>query len=525
MSSGPVYRAVFGVAGVLLASRLLGFVREVVIADRFGTSADYDLYLIAIMFSALAYGILNYAGYYLFVPYLTRKLEAGGDDRAPADIWPLVNLSLIAAVVVIVFIVAVAPYLLRFWVTDYIGDQFDRIVFFSRITALAVLLGIGEAFMRALLNVRRIYTYPAGGYIVFNLFSIAAIVLFAGRLGVGAVALGWLGGLLVQNIYLGVKVARAQRFGGYSSRAVTPETKYLITTAGILIVIEMINRSYFLIDRYFAPQFGEGIVSALNYSQVLVQLPDSIIGFAIGAVVFPIFSAHAAPENRERFAALYEKTVAAAVLIAVPIAAFMFVNAQDLVFLLFQRGEFDPRSTAITATVLRPYLPAMIALFVVSTSIRACYSGGWVRAVFFAAVLVFVAKFLATSLLARYFGYGGISGGTSVAQVGFAMLLMVVVVARSKVPAGRFVGALLRILVAGVASTALAWYILSTMPVSPTENMYANVFVRFAVSGLTLLAAYLLLGYPLGLRARFADITRLRSTGGSADQSRAGESD
>jgi len=512
---GPVYRAVFGVAGVLMVSRLLGFVREMVIADRFGTSSDYDLYLIAIMFSALAYGILNYAGYYLFVPFLTRKIQAAdAKGRPPLDIWPLVNTCIVAAVGVIGLIVLAAPHLLRLWAAEYDASEFGRMVLFSRLTAVAVLLGVSEAFMRAVLNVKRIYTYPAAGFIVFNLFAIGSIALFSRQLGVGAIALGWIGGLLVQNIYLSLRLSGLRLFGAYNTRVYNEETKYLISTAGILIVIELINRSYFLIDRYFAAQFGEGIIAALNYCQVLIQLPDSIVGFAIGAVVFPIFSASAGDQKTGQFSSLYRKTITAALLIAVPIAAFLFVNAFDVVYLLFQRGEFDPHSTALTATVLRPYVPALVALFVVSTSIRACYSGGWVRAVAWFTLLLFVIKFVATALLARWFGYGGIAAATAVAQVGFATLLLVTVVYRSgQGDAIAFIWRLLRIVLAGVVAAALLWYVSGLWPESWQQADRLSAIFRLFISGAGLLLIYGVLVSVFGLGAQFRDLvtSRLRS--------------
>ncbi len=522
MKTGPVYKAVFGVAGVLLLSRLLGFVREMVVANKFGTSADYDLYLIAIMFSALAYGILNYAGYYLFVPYLTRKLTAAerGGDEAP-DFWPLVNTSLMAAVAAVVLIILAAPYLLKLWAQGYVAEDFGRIVLYSRLTAVAVLLGVGEAFMRAFLNVRRIYTYPAAGYIVFNTFSILSIVFLADRYGIGALAFGWIGGLFVQNVFLWFRLIGQHKFGGYHTRVFNAETKYLLTTASALIVIELINRSYFLIDRYFAPQFGEGIVSALNYSQVLVQLPDSIVGFAIGAVMFPIFSANAGEENRVQFAALYRKTILAALLLAVPLAVFIFVNAPDLIFLLFQRGVFDPHSTELTATVLRPHIPAMVALFIVSTSIRACYSGGWIRAVFWFTVFMFLTKFVATALFGRWFGYAGISAGTSAAQVGFALLLMFTVLRRVSVPgAGRFILAILRTVLAGIAAGAVLWYGEQFLPGALQQMTALSVIVKFAISGVVLIGLYVLFVRLLGGREHLSDLVGsrfTRATGGGGD--------
>ncbi|HQL23049.1 MAG TPA: lipid II flippase MurJ [candidate division Zixibacteria bacterium] len=512
MTGGSMQRAVFGVAGVLLLSRVFGFVREMVIAHRFGTSADYDLYLIAIMFSALAYGILNYAGYYLFVPYLTRRLQARAGAEGPPDFWPLVNTGAAAALAVTLLLAAAGPALLRLWAVDYVGEGFDRIAFYSRVTAVVVVLGVAEAFMRAFLNVKRVYTHPAAGYIVFNLFSILSIVLLAGRLGVGAIALGWIGGLLAQNVWLAARLVRVHAFGGYRPQMITEETKYLIATASALIVIELINRSYFLIDRYFAPQFGPGVISALNYSQVIVQLPDSIIGWALGAVVFPMFSAHRGEADRAKFWFLYRRTVTAALVIAVPIAAALFITAPEVIYVLLQRGEFDPQSTATTAAVLRPYVPSLIALFIVSTSIRACYSGGWVRAVFWVTVSVFAVKAAATWGLSALFGPGGISAATSAAEVVFAVLLLGIAVRRIA-GEGRaaFLGVLGRILAAGAAAAALAGLGQQLLPEWAAAGGRGPALIKIVLSGLAVAALYVLFGRLLGLRRQFADVLALRT--------------
>ncbi len=513
MSGGSVVRSVTGVAGVLLVSRLLGFFREVVIADRFGTSAEYDLYLVAIMFCALAYGIFNYAGYYLFVPYISRKTALAEQEGSPRnrDFWPLLNTGIVAAVVILAGIVLLSPYVLRFWAENHVADDFALMVFYSRVTAVAVLLGVGESFSRAYLNVKKIYTYPAAGFIIYNLFAIGAILLFSDEFGVGAVALGWIGGLLVQNIYLGLRVMGIEPFGRFHLRMITPETKYLITTAGVLIVIEAINRSYFLIDRKFALDFGAGIVSALNYSQVLVQLPDSIIGFGIGAVVFPMFAMRSDAENRERFATLYRRTITAALMLAVPIAGVLFVNAHEIIYLVFQRGAFDPESTQVTTTVIRPFLPSVVALFVVSTSIRACYSGGWVRSVFWGAVFVFAVKALGTWVLADLYGYGGISAATSLAHIGFAGILMMTVLRRASIPgAAGFLLTLLRVLLAGIAAAVVVGYLRTVAPDWWLEHSRNLAIIRLAISGMVIGALYVIFGVMIGLRKEFLSLIRWR---------------
>jgi len=286
-------KAIFGIAGVVFLSKILGLFREMVIADRFGTSAEYDLYLIAIILPALAYGVVNFASYYLFVPYLTRAFEHSEDtdqSRGWRAAWPLLNAALLAALIITLLMILSAPWLMKIWAGGYSPEQYATIIFYSRLTALMVLLGTSEAFLRAILNVKKIFTYPAAGPIIFNLLSILCIVVLAGRISVGAIAVGLLVGLFIQNVYLFLRLITFKVGKTYRFVFTSEELKALWATAGVLLLIELLNRSYFMIDRYFAPRFGEGIVAALNYSQVLVQLPDAVVGFAIASVLFPLFS-------------------------------------------------------------------------------------------------------------------------------------------------------------------------------------------------------------------------------------------
>ena len=282
MTSGRIRTAVFSVAGVVFLSKVFGFLREMVIADKFGTSADYDLYLIATILPALFYGILNYAGFYLLVPYFSRRLAEQREGESTEDwqsIWPVINFNVVASLFVTLLIILAAPYVMRIWTGGFTEDMFARVVFFSRITAVAVVLGTTEAFIRAFLNVKRIFVYPAAGYIVFNLFSITSIMLLYRSMSVGAVAFGWIGGLLLQNLYLLARLRGFDPLKGFRRTLYNTDVRALLATAGFLFAVELVNRSYFMIDRYFAVEFGAGVVSALNYSQVLVQLPDAIIGF------------------------------------------------------------------------------------------------------------------------------------------------------------------------------------------------------------------------------------------------------
>lgn len=512
-----VARAVFGVAGILLISRLLGFCREVVIADIFGTTARYDLYLIAVMLPALTYGVLNFASVYLFVPYFSRKMEKADNGSVAISwpaVWPAINLAVLVALALAAIIITLAPVLMKIWGGHYLGDDFSQIVFFCRVMAAMVVLGTTEAFMRAYLNVKRIFTYPAAGYIVYNIFCILAIITLHQQLSIGAIALGVVGGLVVQNIYLLLRILSFRPFEKFVARIVSDDTRLLLATGTVIILIELINRSYFLIDRYVAPQYGEGVISALNYGQVLIQLPDSIIGLAIGAVVFPLFSQASRDDRDTRFGDVYQKAVKTATFLAVPVAAFYFVGAADFVYLLFHRGQFDNNSVTMTANILRPYAPSIVALFVISTSIRACYSGGWARYVLAFAVVVFATKFAGTFGLSQIFGYPGITAATSLAHVGFAVFMLIFLTIR--VPATdkvRFVWDLVMLLLIGVATTLFGLYLNGLIAGWIDGTGHAAVFARLLLSGFSIVGFYWLGTYFMGLKGLYADfLDRIRKT-------------
>ena len=95
----------------------------------------------------------------------------------------------------------------------------------------------------------------------------------------------------------------------------------IIYTAVVLFAIEIFNRIYFLIDRYFALQFEDGVISSLNYSHVLIQLPEAVVGFAIGSVLFPHFS-RTSISDLKRFASLFQKSIIGSLMLSIPLAIF-----------------------------------------------------------------------------------------------------------------------------------------------------------------------------------------------------------
>ncbi|MFZ1682578.1 MAG: lipid II flippase MurJ [Candidatus Zixiibacteriota bacterium] len=499
--AGKTVRAVAGVATVVFLSKVLGLGREIVIADRFGTSSEYDLYLVAVMIPALAYGVINFATYNLLVPHLTRLFES--DGRTEADhwhsAWTLFNKWMLTAAVVTGLIILAAPILLPLWSRGHLSTEFDRILFYTRVTAIIAMLGTSEAFLRAILNTRRIFTYPSGSYIVDNLINITAVIFLAQFFSVGAAVIGLVVGSFAQNVYLGARVARLGGLKFYSFSLREKTLRMLLPTAGLLVVIELLNRSYFLVDRYIAARFGEGIISALNYSQVLVQLPDAIVGFAIATVVFPMFSSIDHEDDPERFGRIYRFAVTGGLLIALPIALFFYFNAQDIVHVIFLRGVFDSTSLDLTTQLLEPYCPTIVALFIISTSVRACYAKGWARSVLFITIAGYGVKIAGTILLPRWFGFSGISLATSASMLTMAAGLLIFCLRKSREGMNpEFRRTVWRLIGMGLVLGMALVYVSQFEQGLESDSSWLEAAERLAVSGVITAGLYSVLMFLFG---------------------------
>ncbi len=506
MAFGNIKKSIFGVAGIVFVSKLLGFIRELIIAEKFGTSAVYDRYLIAIMLPALLCGIFSYAGVYLLVPYFSEKLKNQNQKESNfwSYAWGVINLKISLSIMVTTAIILLAPFIMKFWTVGFSHQSHIEIIFYTRITAIAVFFVSLEAIFRSFLNVKKIFNYPASGYIIFNIFSISLILLLADELSVGAIAVGWLGGLLLQNLFLFLRILNFKPYQKFNLKIRKSDLDVIFKSGVILLLIEFLNRTYFMIDRYFAVRFDEGIISAINYSNVLVLLPDSIIGVAVASVLFPYFSENYI-QDRLKFKKYYIKSVTAIVFLAVPIAAIMYINAENIIYLLFNRGEFDAVSQSLTTSVFIPLIPSVIALMIISISLRAAYAGKWYKEVLLIAIFVYIIKLFGSWILSDFYGQAGITAASSVAFGLFAIMLVSFLIFKlgynSKF---KFLFSLLILVSLGLISAYLSMNITSNVFNFESTTKFQSLLYLF-ISGFFVLIIYMPMIYLFKLKLILPD--------------------
>jgi putative peptidoglycan lipid II flippase len=420
-----IRQAIIGVSGIAILSKLLGFLREMVIAERFGTSRQYDILLIGIAAPIFFNLVLVNATNFLVVPFLSKKMSQDSNSGW-RSFWSLANSFLIIVILLVLAIIAAAPLLVKIVGPSLAGDSLQNGILYCRIISLLVLLGFLESFFRSALNVKKEFVYPATGTIILNVIAISIIYLFSGSMSVMAILIGLLVGSFCQVLFLFLKLLGFKVSRHFHMTLFDADARGLLAVGGMIIIVELISRTYFLIDRFYASDLAPGVVSALNYGSLLVMLPVSVAGLAIANVTFPYLSDRLHGDQPGRFAELLRSTIQLSLVVGVPCGIFYLFFAHELTAAVFLRGAFDLDSLAMTSRLLIFLVPHLVSLFLYSILIQACYASGRQKYVLVIAVAAVILKFIMTGIFKELLNYSGIALATSVVEVLTLGLLMMV---------------------------------------------------------------------------------------------------
>ncbi|MFZ9949697.1 MAG: murein biosynthesis integral membrane protein MurJ [Gemmobacter sp.] len=347
-----------------LASRVIGFVRDVMMAATLGTGpvaeAFYAAFALPNMFRAFfAEGAFNTA----FVPMFARRLQGGEDAGGFArDAF-----SGLAAILFALTLIAnlVMPWLVLAMYSGFAGDQrFDLAVGFTRVTFVYLPLIALAALLAGVLNAAGRLAVPAAAPVLLNVVLIGAMV--------AADAMGWPVG---QTLAWAVPVAGVVQFAlvwwaaaraGFAIRPrwprLSPEMRELAVVAAPAFLAAGVVQVNLLVGRQVASHY-EGAVAWLYNADRLYQLPLAVVGIAVGVVLLPDLARRLRAGDEDGGRHSFSRAAEFALALTLPAAVALVVIALPLVSVLFERGRFGPADSAATAQALAVYglgLPAFV---------------------------------------------------------------------------------------------------------------------------------------------------------------------
>ncbi|MBN1178795.1 MAG: murein biosynthesis integral membrane protein MurJ [Anaerolineae bacterium] len=343
-AGAAVARSAALVAAFFAADKLLGIMREVVVGHAFGMSAELDAYIAAFEVpEGLNVVVAGAALTTSLIPLLTAVIAR--EDRE--DLWRFVS-SVVNWVLLIVGAAGIGAALFARPVIATLAPGFDPVqvdlaVRLMRLVLVQTLIFSASTVVTGTLQAHQHFLLPALGPLFYTAGRIAGAVVLAPQIGIFGLAWGGLAGSVA---HLLVKVPWLVRHRArWTPVLLHPDLVPLLRLMGPRMLGMGVTYLNFVLPTTFGSLLAAGAISAYEYAWKLMQLPETVLGTAMGIVVLPTLAAIAARGDRAELRRTFAWTLRLVLALAIPAAAGLVLLGRPLTALLFQRGAFDAQAT------------------------------------------------------------------------------------------------------------------------------------------------------------------------------------
>ncbi|MDO4732142.1 MAG: murein biosynthesis integral membrane protein MurJ [Bacillota bacterium] len=403
--------------------KVLGFVREMVIADGFGASFLSDAYLAAYTLPYFFQSVLGFAFVSAVLPMLSQYWQEGGDNREAYRLGSsLINLVAIGMLVLSLIGVLASPLLIWLTAPELPGETAALAGEMARIMFPSTLFMSVGMVISGILNSCYRFTAAALAPGVAALSIIIATLFFA-QGNIQVVAWGTLIGYIA---FFGLTAADLKRSGfkySFSWELRHPAVKRVLADLPPIVLGLAVNQIYTIVNRIFASGLAEGSISVLNYANKLINLPLGIFVSAIITAAFPALAEQAQQKDKSELKKTISGGLSMILLISIPATCGIMMLDEPVVRLLFQSGQFGAEETASTAYALLTMCPGLVFLAITMLLVRVYYAIGDARTPLYTGAVSIAANVLLSLLLVDPMGHGGLGLANTLAAAVNSLLL------------------------------------------------------------------------------------------------------
>jgi putative peptidoglycan lipid II flippase len=426
------------IAVFFAVDKVLGFIRQVLVARQFGLTYEIDVFNAAnnipdLLSALISGGALGVA----LIPVLSEYLERRGRPVAWDLFSRIVNLAfLVTAAISTLIAIFAGPLVRNIIAPGFPPEQQALTVELMRLDLFAILIFSISGLVMAGLQANQHFLLPALAPALYNIGQIFGVAVLAPSQGISfgpitlpAFGLGIYG--LVYGVILGallhlsIQVPGLVRYQFRWTPAINlrnPGVRQVLALMGPRVLTMFFLQVFFIARDNLASGLGEGAVTALNYGWFIMQVPETLIGSALAIALLPTISELFARRQIGEFSATLNRAVRVVLALTLPAAALMWVALAPLIPVVF---GFDSQGSALVLWATRAYLLGLTGHALLEIGARSFYAHQDARTPLYVAALNAGAYILFAVTLSREIGPVGIALANTLAFTGEALLLLV----------------------------------------------------------------------------------------------------
>jgi len=337
--------------GAVMASRVIGYIREAYIAYAFGAGGQTDAYVAAFTLPdwlnyIVAGGAASITFISIYTRFLAEKREADAQETFSIIITVMTAVMVVGTVISEIF----APQFVRWMFHGFSPQQTELCIYLTRVLLPAQIFFYVGGVVSAVLLSHRLFLFPALGPLLYNVFIIVGGVIAGRHLGIASLAYGAIVGSFV-GPFLASVIGAARIGTGYrpSFDVSNPAFReWVKLSIPLMLGVSLVTADDWILRHYASS--GVGDIARLNYAKRLFAVPIAVLGQATGQASLPFFARLFNEKRLREFAATVNDSVYRVSAASFLATGWMMAAALPLIDLVYRRGRFlfsDTQATAV----------------------------------------------------------------------------------------------------------------------------------------------------------------------------------
>lgn len=411
---------------ITLISKVFGFFREIILSYFYGASDISDAYLIAYTIPGFIFSLIGIGIAASFIPMYSSIQRKEGVKSADQFTSNLLVTSMIALLLLTLIMQLFLTPTVKLFAIGFNEETLALATDFTRISLFGVFFSVLFHLFSGYLNLKENYHIPAIAGIPNNIVVILTIWLSASY-GILFLPIGIVASMATQLLLVYIYVKKKKYGFSFQAKNILKDKnlkKILILSLPVILGVS-VNQLNVLIDRTVASTVSIGGISALNYANRLNTFVQGIFVTSLVTVMYPLLSNLVANEDKKNVKKLLREIITTINLIIVPISMGTTIYSDQIVKIVFGRGEFDGYAVNMTSSALLFYSIGMVGAGLQEVLSRVFYSYQDTKTPMINSSIGVVINIILNIILSKILGIGGLAFATSISAIITTILLVI----------------------------------------------------------------------------------------------------
>ena len=469
---------------VTFLTKFLGLIKQSVLAAVCGATNETDAFFVGsgvvtslciVIYSAISISLLS-----LHTDELVKHGRKQSNELINAALRAFLPISLVISLLFYFF-----PYQIGgFLAPSYEGTQRALLSHYIQIMAVSFILWCYYLIINVVLETDKIFT-PGKMYNLFqNAFITIAALVFYQKCGVKALLYAFLLASFAQCVLVTWCARKQFKFLLYKIGA-TNEIKNLLSLSIPLIVGNAIYEINDIVDKQISTGLGFGNVSYLTYGQTIDQIVTGVIVSSVSTVLFAHFASWIAEGQTEKVEHNLENSIEYLIILILPIAAMCIAAGDQIIQILYGRGNFDSHDVGMTYGVVVGYAVGFVFQAARANIVKVFYAFKDTKEPMINGAVAVTVNIILSIILSKFIGVSGVAIATSIAM--FLVTILLLKDVKKYLPGlslFRCTNECLKGVIAGIIATLVIWFVHSAIA------MQISAFVALIIEGISCIGVY-----------------------------------